>query len=128
MAKKYLTQGTMDLSKMQVVEEFEKSKTVPGQSYTIQELLALGKRGLDPKILREVIYEMDAFGEELNPLRKPGFDLTDMNRIQEEVKQYHEKTLLAKKRELAKKKEEERKKIIQEFINEKDADKDGKLD
>ena len=66
---------------------------------TTKEILEMSKRGIAPSILKEAIYEMDMFGEDLNPLRKPGFDLSDMDKVTETVKRFRDKIEVTRKKQ-----------------------------
>ena len=126
--QKYVNQTTFKAEYYKPKKSEIKSKTVPGQSYTTKQILEMSKRGIAPSILKEAIYEMDMFGEDLNPLRKPGFDLSDMDKVTETVKRFRDKIEATRKKQALIDKEKEREKIIQDYLQNADKNKDGILD
>ena len=59
------------------------SEAIPDQSLSIRQLIDAQKRGLVPPIQHTGSYEMETFGEELNPLRKQNFDLSDIDTLKQ---------------------------------------------
>lgn len=126
--RKYAKTHNIKPGHNRVSTEYGKSVTVPSQSYTIKELVEMNKKGINPNILKKALYEMDDFGEELNPLRAKNFDLTDMDGIIKTVKAHQTKLEAEQKKQALVKKQKEREQIIEEYLKDKDKDKDGILD
>lgn len=128
MKNTYAISDRMVLDHNHVPTEYGKSQTVPSQSFTVKELIEMQRKGISPNVLKKALYEMDDFGENMNPLRAKNFDLTDMDKITQTVKRHRDKIEALEKKRSIKKKQEERNQIIKEYLEEKDKDKDGKLD
>lgn len=126
--KKFAMKHTIKPGHNRVAKTYGKSNTVPNQSYTVKELIEMNKKGISPAIMKEALYEMDDFGEELNPLRAKNFDLSDIDAIQRAVKKHQVAIEAKEKKERLKKEELDRKAIIAEYIAKQDQNNDGILD
>lgn len=60
------------------------SMTIPDQSYSIKQLLEFHARGINPPIQHNSEFD-EEFEEEINPMRKRNFDLTDIDKIKEDI-------------------------------------------
>lgn len=108
-----------------VLTEYGKSKTKPNMSFTVKELVNMNKKGIGPDVLKRALWEMEDLGEELNPLRAKNLDLTDVDRVIAEVKQFQDKIEAENKKKVLQAKEDEKRKIIEEYQKEVDKNKDG---
>lgn len=99
------------------------SLTIPDQSLSVKDLLERHQRGLSSPVSKEPIYEIDTFGEEINPLRQQNLDFTDIDGLKETINKSMEiVTKLEKEKQKKlkqKEKEEEKQKIIDEYENSK---------
>lgn len=98
-------------------------KTVPNQAYTVKQLLQNHVRGHKPVIEKEPLYEMDDFGENINPIRqiKDLSDLDDIRQELEKVKEYHDKVQLDKANKLKEaKKAKEKEAWLTEYLKEQE--------
>lgn len=70
-------------------ENTEPSKTIPNQGLTVQELVRLHTQGISLSIFKEGLFEMEDFNDEVNPMRKQNFDLSDLDEIRAELESAH---------------------------------------
>lgn len=126
MAKKIkvVTNNTYELLPEHLEHPVGETLTIPGESYTIQELLQKYTHGIVPPLHREGIYE-DSDSFEDNPFRRPEADLTDIDNAQakiEDVEKRHQQIKQTKKQKAEQKKQEQkiREKIKQEAIDKND--------
>lgn len=94
-------------------------KTVPNQAYKVRDLVEMHKRGIDPAIMKKALYEEEFFGDELNPFRAKNFDLSDIDKIQAELKHAQQAIEAKQKKESAERKKLEREQIARQWIQEK---------
>lgn len=123
--RKYIKISEVKGGRCQRKEPYPQTKTVPNMSYSIKELINMHKKGIAPAVLKRALWEMDQLGEELNPLRKPGFDLSDVDKIMKTVKIHQDRIEAENKRKLQQKNEELRRKHIEDYLAERDKNKDG---
>ncbi len=84
------------------------SQTVEGESYTIQELIKRHVNGLMPPVGLTPLYDHDEpTHDDYIGMRKPDFDLTDIDEIKNKVKDANEKISKAQKAKQSKAKEAE---------------------
>lgn len=69
------------------------SDTTPNESYSVRKLLDMHKQGLHPLVEKEALWEIDTFGEELNPLRIQNLDLTDIDDLRTTIEETKAKAL-----------------------------------
>jgi len=81
-----------------------KSKTVPGMSISIHDFLIKTNYGQQLPVNNNLDYG-DEFGDELNPLYMPNFDLTDLDLVKTRVDQIQKKLAELKKAEQTPKKQ-----------------------
>lgn len=75
--------NNLDLKPRKPEVNNEPSMTIPGESYTVTELLGRSMRGMDIRLMeRHGIYEDDPdYDSDMLILRKPDLDLTDIDSI-----------------------------------------------
>lgn len=95
-----------------------KSKTVPNQAYSVSELLNKHRQGISPAIMKQALFEMDHFGEDINPLRKPGLDLTDLDDISRQIEETYRRMKVEDEKRKISQKEQEKRQIIENWIKE----------
>lgn len=110
------------IGKLGKPEKTGKSKTVPGMAFSPKDIVERRVRNLMPDIQKQSFYEMEEFGGEINPLRKKGIDLTDLDDIKNNIKKVN--TVLhevkeSRKKEAQKKKDEELRETIRKEEREK---------
>lgn len=109
-------------SKNEVFEKVSKlpSMTIPDQSYTIKQLLEFHKAGINPPLQKTNVYD-EEFEEEVNPMRKQNFDLTDVDNIKEDIdnnmKVIDKLRKSKKEKELLKEQKRLKEEAVQEFLN-----------
>nr|UXQ87914.1 MAG: hypothetical protein [Microvirus sp.] len=101
--RKIITPGTYDFAKIPKITIPGESQTIPGDSYTIRELLKKHTQGIMPPIGRQTYYD-DADIDSPDPTKAPDFDLTDVtdikNQIQTDIeKRENESKLKAQKKQ-----------------------------
>lgn len=101
----------------EVSHQFE-SETSPNESYTIQELMLRHSEGIRPDIEKEPQYEMEHFGEQINPLREQNFDLSDLDAIRDEKDSLNTKLLEVQTKRAQELKNKEKQQIIEEYKQE----------
>lgn len=100
-------------------ENLEPSQTIPDQDYSVADLLDMHIRGIKPAIENTPIYEDDIFGEEMNPMRKQDFDLSDIDEIKDDLAKGESIVSLANKNKQKQAKKAEKTKIIEEYERQK---------
>lgn len=71
--------------------------TVPGQSYTVKELVIRYENGVPLPKVKNMQYD-EIFDEDLNPMREPDFDLTDIDKANALVESTSNKYIKYKKK------------------------------
>ncbi len=85
-----------------------KSETVQGEAYTVQELLNRHVQGLMPPVGLTPLYDHDEpTHDDYVGMRKPDFDLTDIDEIKAKVKDANQKITKAKNLKKAKQEAEQ---------------------
>lgn len=92
------------------------SQTVPNQAFTVAEILKKHQQGISPAIMKRALYELDEFNGGMNPLRKPGLDLTDVDEIAEQVNETYKRLKLEAQKKRLSEDEEEKRKVIEGWI------------
>lgn len=116
--KKYVETNMFHLLKEYCEKCTGESKTVPNMSMTVKELILKHSQGIAPAVMKKALYEMDDFGEELNPLRKQGFDLTDIDKMSREVKAAYKVVQMQKAKEREEEDRKEKARIADEYMKE----------
>ncbi|MBA7535645.1 hypothetical protein ES705_27903 [subsurface metagenome] len=74
-----------ELKKAHMEKNSGNSVTVPGQSYTVGELLEKHIQGNLPDVRRQEYYEEDPDLDNMDPTQKPDFDLADATLLQDDL-------------------------------------------
>lgn len=61
------------------------SKTIPGDSYTIRELMEKFARGQIPPIAKQTYFDDPEDFDEIDPTKDPSFDLSDATQMRESL-------------------------------------------
>lgn len=96
----------------------EQSRTIPNQSFTVRELIKKHQQGIAPAVMKRALYEIDDFGEELNPLRKQGFDLSDIDKLSRQIKAANKVVQKQKQLEAEEEQRKQKELIIDDYLKE----------
>lgn len=84
---KYKTWYNYKLNKEGMEKNGLPSETIPGQSYTIRELLEKFTHGVSPAVAKIPTYDPDQGFDDVDPTSAPDFDLADVTILLEDIKQ-----------------------------------------
>lgn len=79
------------------IENNDPSVTVPGQSYTIAELIEKHRIGISPEVSKPVTYMENPTFDDVDPTADPDFDLADVTTLKSEIDLKVEKAKTKKK-------------------------------
>lgn len=81
---KVINHVNYDYTKAKGIINTEPSKTIPGQAYSVREVIIRYRDGIPLNL--DTNYSFDEeFGEGINPLREPDIDLVDLYAMQEKA-------------------------------------------
>lgn len=102
----------------------QNSETVPGQAYTVTEVLLRFNNGTLPNIVQPVYYDDNEDFDNIDPTLNPAFDLVDAENILNDIKNNleREKNKIQNSPEIKSKIEEDKERLNDEIKNDEKSD------